>query len=228
MKFQPSNVHPEIDEAGNLKAGYLSLKAIPEADLWELFKHERIESRNTQVFDYIYLKYFPVLFRYGHKFSKDGELVKDIIQDLFVYLKTKGKGLGTTTSIKFYLYKAYRRRISRHLKRTRFRFPEKDISHEAFGIALSQESRMIDAAMDDEMNRKLESAIERLTLRQKKIISYYFFENFSYREITSVMGFSNVQYARISLCRSIAKLRRVLSDQQTIRVSRGTASKSCN
>ena len=216
MKFQPSNILPEPAEADNLKAGYVSLKAIPEADLWELFKHERGESRDTKVFDYIYLKYFPVLFRYGHQFSKDTELVKDVIQDLFVYLKTKGKRLGTTTSIKFYLYKAYRRRISRYLKRRRFKFPERDIAHEGFGISVSQESKMIEAAINDEIKRKLDRAIQRLTLRQRKIIGYYFFENFSYPEITSAMGFSTVQYARISLCRSIAKLRRELADKRII------------
>lgn len=216
MKFQPGNIHPETDGAGNSKASCVSLTAIPEQDLWELFKHERGEPPDTKAFDYIYLKYFPVLFRYGHQFSKDNELVKDVIQDLFVYLKTKGKRLGTTTSIKFYLCKAYRRRISRYLKKSHFRFPERDIAHEAFGITHSHEAKIIDAAISDEIKIKLEGAIQRLTLRQRRIISYYFFEDFSYPEITCAMGFSSVQYARISLCRSIAKLRRVLSDQRII------------
>src|SRR5690606_10416824 len=109
-----------------------------------------------QVFNYIYVKYFPVLIRYGHQFSKDHELVKDVIQDLFIYLKVKRKQLGSTSSIKFYLYKAYRRRISRYLKKYRWNVPPQDIADEGFEITLSQESKMIDSAINDEVKKRLE------------------------------------------------------------------------
>lgn len=185
-------------------------QSLPESDLWELFKGD------VRVFNHVYRKYFPILYHYGHQFTKDKELVKDMIQDLFIYLKEKSKRLGKTTSIKFYLYKAYRRRITRYLKKNRSDNKRTQRDYAGFEVALSQESTIINSAIDEELKQKLERAFGILTRRQREIIIYYFFEGFSYREITSVMGFSKVQYARILMSRSMAKLRRELADLRTI------------
>ena len=69
---------------------------------------------------------------------------------------------------------------------------------------------MINSIIDKERRQQLEKAFNILTRRQKEILIYYFYENFSYQEITTVMGFSEVQYARILMSRSIAKLRKHL------------------
>ena len=70
---------------------------------------------------------------------------------------------------------------------------------------------MINMAMDEERRQKLEHAFNTLTKRQKEILIYYFYEDFTYQEITSLMGFAEVQYARVLVSRSLAKLRKELS-----------------
>jgi RNA polymerase sigma-70 factor (ECF subfamily) len=181
---------------------------MPESELWILFR-----SGDRQVFNFIYIKYFPVLFNYGHQFTQDKELIKDVIQDLFIYLREKGDKLGGTTSIKFYLYKAYRRRILRYLTSNKNGWVGLEYhNNTGFEIALSQESCMINSDLHEELKQKLEQAFSILTKRQKEIIIYYFYEGFTYEEIASLMDFSEVQYARVLLCRSIAKLRKILGN----------------
>jgi RNA polymerase sigma-70 factor (ECF subfamily) len=125
--------------------------------------------------------------------------------------------LGHTTSIKFYLYKAYRRRITRYLSKKKYHWEGLDYHNNiGFEVVLSQESKMINSAINEEIRQKLEHAFETLTQRQREIIIYYFYEDFSYKEITSVMGFAKVQYARILVSRSIAKLRKELGDFRMI------------
>jgi RNA polymerase sigma-70 factor (ECF subfamily) len=213
MKFQIDNILLEQEEDhAALHESTEKFQSISESDLWDLFKEG-----DTQVFNFVYVKYFPILINYGHQFTKDRELVKDVIQDLFIYLKEKRKTLGPTTSIKFYLYKAYRRRILRYLSKKKYSWEGLDYHNNiGFEVALSQESKMINSAINEEIRQKLEHAFEALTKRQKEIIIYYFYEDFSYKQITSVMGFSKVQYARILVSRSIAKLRKELGDLKMI------------
>lgn len=183
---------------------------MPDSDLWELFKGD------TKAFNHVYSRYFPILYHYGHQFTKDHELVKDVIQDLFIYLKEKSKNLGRTTSIKFYLYKAYRRRIRRYLNKSKRGSLGGDYGNGGFEVALPHESHIINSAVNEELKANLELAFDVLSPRQREIIMYYFFEGFSYQQIGSIMGFARVQYARILMSRSIARLRKELSNRKVI------------
>lgn len=185
---------------------------ISEGELWDLFRNN-----DSSAFSYIYLKYFPVLYNYGRQFTSDGDLVKDVIQDLFIYLQEKKAGLSATTSIKFYLYKAYRNRIIRYMNRSRQLGEE--VEHDentGFEIALSEEANSLNVLLDEQMREKVEQAFTVLTKRQKEIVIYYFYEGFSYQEITSIMGFAKVDYTRILMSRSILKLRKELGESRLI------------
>jgi hypothetical protein len=56
---------------------------------------------------------FRLLFRYGSKFSKDRELVKDSIQDLFMILWEKRDNLSSDAAVKPYLMASLRRLMHR-------------------------------------------------------------------------------------------------------------------
>ena len=173
--------------------------------LWNRFKEG-----SGSAFEFIYIKYFPILFNYGRQFTRDTDLVKDIIQDLFIYLQEKKAGLGDVSSIKFYLYKSYRARMIRHLNKNKFSWEELDYDGDmGFEVMLSDDFSGT-GALDDELRQKMEKAFALLTKRQKEIIIYYFYEGFSYNQITSLMGFAKIEYARILMSRTILKLRKEL------------------
>ena len=79
---------------------------------WEDFKQG-----DKYTLSQIYRGNVALLFRYGKKFSADNELIKDTIQDLFFDLIRTRSNLGTTDNIRFYLIKAFRRRLFRNLKK---------------------------------------------------------------------------------------------------------------
>src|SRR5690349_5203734 len=81
--------------------------------LWDSFRRG-----DETAFSSIYTSYSVMLFHYGCKYSTDKELVRDCLQDLFLYLKKNRLGLGQTNSIKLYLFKAFRRRIIEYLKKS--------------------------------------------------------------------------------------------------------------
>src|SRR5690606_38624939 len=90
-------------ERGKFLAADSGYGFLSEQELWDLFR-----KNDEEAFSVIYRKYFPILFNYGHQFTKDRDLIKDTIQDLFIYLREKRSGLSSTTSVKFYLYRAYK------------------------------------------------------------------------------------------------------------------------
>jgi len=83
-------------------------KAVETNDsrIWDEFR-----SGNESSFIYIYQNYFDKLYNYGLRITKDEDLVKDAIQDLFIELRKKRSHLGKTDSIKFYLFKCLKRKI---------------------------------------------------------------------------------------------------------------------
>lgn len=190
-----------------LQHGFVYYEHASDEEIWSSFK----EGSDT-AFEFIYIKYFPVLFNYGRQFSRDQDLIKDIIQDLFIYLQEKKERLSDVSSIKFYLYKSYRNRIVRHLKKNNLSWEELDYDGDmGFEVTLSDDFSGA-AALDEALKQKMEKAFAILTKRQKEIIIYYYYEGFTYNQITSIMGFAKVDYARILMSRTILKLRKELGD----------------
>ena len=58
---------------------------------------------DNEAYCWIYKVYIQMLFRYGHNFTSDTELIKDCIQDVFTGLYKNRKQLITPKNIKVYL-----------------------------------------------------------------------------------------------------------------------------
>ncbi len=81
-----------------------------DACIWLAFKRGS-ESAYTQ----IYQSLANSLFNYGCKLTKDRDLVKDCIQEVFINLWRSKEKVADPTSIKAYLFKALRYEIARKL-----------------------------------------------------------------------------------------------------------------
>jgi RNA polymerase sigma factor (sigma-70 family) len=187
------------------QSGLADFACAADEEIWSAFKNG-----SEPAFEFIYTKYFPILFNYGRQFTRDSDLVKDIIQDLFIYLQEKKGRLGAVSSIKFYLYKSYRNRITGYLNKSNLILHSFDFhENNGFEIMLTHDDTG-SSDLDEELRQKMESAFALLSERQKEIIIYYFYEGFSYAQITTIMGFGKIEYARILMSRTILKLRKLL------------------
>ena len=61
---------------------------------------------DNDAYCWLYKVYIQMLFRYGHRFTSDTELIKDCIQDVFTGLYKNRKRLSTPDNIKVYLFVA--------------------------------------------------------------------------------------------------------------------------
>lgn len=135
--------------------------------------------------DALVKRHYNLLYQYGCKFTRDAALVKDCIQDLFLYLWHKRNAINETASVDHYLMKALRRRLGRALTKTGstegLSFIEfKDVNATPDDQLIQQEQR---AALAD----RIKKCILQLSKRQQEIIYLRFYLNASAADIADIM-----------------------------------------
>lgn len=88
----------------------IDVPGVPKIDL----------KKNEQAFGLLYERYFPLLFIYASKIISDEEVVKDILQDVFVSLWSK-TGLEINTSFSSYIYAAVRFQLFDYIDKQKVR-----------------------------------------------------------------------------------------------------------
>ncbi|WP_258104256.1 RNA polymerase sigma factor [Marinoscillum sp. MHG1-6] len=179
-----------------------------DSQLWNEFREG-----DELAFGRIYEEYVDVLFNYGKKFSSDRELVKDCVQDFFLYLREKRVGLGATTSIKFYLLRSFRRRLFNYITKTGMTQHQTPTDLE-FQIEVQDCSvqNFIEEEANDFMVKKLNKSLEQLTAKEREAVFFYYYEGIGYKEIADIMEFSHVSSARRLIYTALNNLKGILHE----------------
>lgn len=172
-----------------------------ETTIWEAFK-----MGNESAFIYIYETYFDQLFIYGSQFSRNEDMVKDAVQDLFIALRKSRSRLGRTDSIKLYLYKSLKRLILKENGQW-FNQCEALDNRQFFDFTFSHEQVLIEKQLDEEKTAKLNRAIQALSPRKREVVYYFYYEGMNYQQIQELMDLSHVKSARNLLYQALDFLR---------------------
>jgi RNA polymerase sigma factor (sigma-70 family) len=177
--------------------------SVSDAERWTAFKQG-----DEAAFVDIYKTYANKLYNYGTKFCTDKELVKDCLQDFFIYLRKNRETLGDTVSIKFYLFKAFRRRVVDYIKAVASEQKKNELANVfQLQIEVSHEVKFIDLQLHEQQFQKLNNAINALTEKEREAIFHYFYEGLSYKEIAAIMNFTHIASARRLIYRALASIR---------------------
>lgn len=153
-----------------------------ELELWQALTEGDISS-----FEALMSAQFLTLFQYGSKFTKDSEIVKDCIQDLFLYLWEHREHLAKNVSVKAYLMSSLRRRI--HLNKNIVSFdPIPDNESQLFEVSFSVEDAFIDNENIQQLSNQIKDTLTNIPQRQKEIIYLRFFQNLNREQIAEVLG----------------------------------------
>jgi RNA polymerase sigma factor (sigma-70 family) len=177
---------------------------IPDKVLWESFK-----SGDEIAFINIYKSYCNMLYNYGCQFTEDKEMVRDCLQDFFIYLRKNKAGFGETNSIKMYLFKAFKRRVIDYLKKNTVEFcSNEEFAFTKFSVELSPESNYINQQIKAEQIERLNKALKALDSKEREAIYYFYYEGLSYEQIAEILNFSHVSSARRVMYRGLHHLRK--------------------
>ncbi len=176
--------------------------------LWENFRGD-----DPDAFLRIYDEYADVLYSFGANFTKDKELIKDCIHDLFLDLYKYRKQLSETTSIRFYLFGSLKRKIIKEQKKS---VPFLSFDPTVLPQVGKEESPafeyvVIQREEADDSDRLMVKAWDMLSDHQKKILFLRFNQELSYSEIADLLQIS-IESVRTMVYRSLKILRSVLQD----------------
>jgi RNA polymerase sigma factor (sigma-70 family) len=152
--------------------------------LWHQFK-----AGDRQAFSRIYRQYLPCLYNYGMKVTDETELVEDCIQELFIYLWKTRENLGDTDCIKFYLFKALRRRIvACQQEMVRITKKKERLAEGQQAAQSSYEHLLVSRQLEEEQQQRLALSLNALTRRQREAITLKFYDNLSFQQVAEVMS----------------------------------------
>lgn len=170
-----------------------------DSNLWS-----QLKAGDKKALERIYRDHAPALIRYGRKFSADGQLVEDCLQDLFIELWKNREGLGDTDAIRKYLLVSLRRKIIRALTNSHIAGQEPEEHH--FSAAFDIESQWETEEWDNERRRQLQKALESLSKRQQEVLYLKYFMEMDYAQIGEIMEL-NYQSARNLTHRALEAMR---------------------
>lgn len=182
-----------------------SSNSLSDNQLWD-----QLREGHQPAYLAIYEQYADTLYKYGAKFTPDREQLLDCLHDLFLDLWERRQHLGATDSIKFYLFRALRRRIAQSSASVYVNKEEAS----TLPMDSSEFQWMIDEAAD-ERRYYLQQTIESLPKRQREAIYLRYFNNFTFEEIAGIMKI-DVRSAQNLTYKALAKLRVSLSPKQQL------------
>lgn len=158
-----------------------------DQELWAGIRNSD-EASFTTVFDL----YHATLYNYGSKLCTNSALVEDAVQDVFIDVWRLRQGLTENiTSIKFYLYRALRRRIHVGLDK----FPQTEeislLSDDNIPFSHSNsETLWIESESTTIRAVQIQALLAMLPERQIEALTLRYFEDFGTEEIARIMGVS--------------------------------------
>lgn len=165
---------------------------------------------------YIYSHQVAHLYRYGRKFTKDEELIKDTIQEVFYHLIRSRSTLGETDNIRFYLMSAFKHRIVRsiHSEKQSEDLGEGNNSFE-LSIVYSYEDDLIGKETERKKVQTIKKVLGTISPKQREILYYRYSCDYSYEEICKLMS---IKYdsARKTVFRALKSLREHLDPTDLI------------
>lgn len=157
----------------------------------------------------IYREHAAALLKYGQKFTPDGQLVEDCIQELFIELWKNYAGLSATDSIRKYLLVALRRKIIREIgKKTKYLSSDEPQAYQ-FEATLAVDHNIIAAEVSQSEREQLKQALDQLSSKQKEIIYLKYFNGIDNQGISEILDI-NYQSVRNALSRALKALRHQL------------------
>jgi RNA polymerase sigma-70 factor (ECF subfamily) len=152
-----------------------------------------LKQGDKEMFLALYKKYYHTLLFIGLKEMKDAQLVKDTIQQLFLYLWEKRETIQDANNVKSYLVTSFLRKLTADWKKSKQAgvlqvvwnsYPDEDPQP-------NPEEKLIRKDEQSHLFKLLMDRINELPNRQKELIVLKFYEGLTYEEIVQRTGLSH-------------------------------------
>ena len=153
--------------------------------LWDTFR-----SGSQDAFSQLYSLFSADLYRYGYNLVRNRQVVEDCLHELFLYIHENRLRLGATDNIRFYLYRALRRRLLDTVGRLSKYGSSDYLFTEAAFIIQPYETALIESELAERQKELMSAALNKLPRRQKEILYLVYMKGLTYPQAAEVMDIS--------------------------------------
>jgi RNA polymerase sigma factor (sigma-70 family) len=158
-----------------------------DSEDWQIW--QAMKAGNPAALSVFYTRYFRVLFNYGATFSRDEDLVKDVVQELFLNIWENRQGLVDVRNVRAYLFQALRQNIITKLTRLKRRLVlSKDAALAEPVVSFSSEDILMAEEHSAVKKQQIAAALNTLPARQREALYLRCYNELSYEEIAEVMS----------------------------------------
>ncbi len=157
----------------------------------------------------LYRAFAHELFKYGLALVHDADFIQDCIQEVFIDLWKYHDTLGKAANVKAYLFRSLSHKLYRESKK-RSKWKTEALLENTLPVRLeSFESEQAGIQREHYLQVKLAGSLEKLPFRQKQVIQLLFFEQFSYEEVSKMMGI-NLRSVYTLAWKALSSLKKLL------------------
>ena len=150
--------------------------------LWNTFRNG-----DREAFSQLYELFAADLYRYGYNLVRNRQLVEDCLHELFLHLHENRERLGPTDNIKFYLYRALRRRLLDTVGKLNKFDSESYIFDKAEFLILPYEHELVAEQLAEQQKQLVIAELNKLPKRQKEILYLVYMKGLTYQQAADVM-----------------------------------------
>jgi RNA polymerase sigma-70 factor (ECF subfamily) len=174
-----------------------------------------IRQGDEKAFELLYNNTALSLTNQAYSILKDRELVKDILQDVFVSLYLRRHELPTDVNIVGYLTNAVRYKVSTHLR--------DQLTHSTHHTAILQQAQQAVLSQSipyeqRELKNRIRAGIETLPEKCRQAFMLAHYGSMSYKDIAQEMGIS-VKTVEKHIRKALQVLRKELSEEKLIPIA---------
>jgi len=150
--------------------------------------------------------YYDDLYHYASRFTRNHELIKDCIQEVFISLWQRRETIGTIISPRYYFLRAIKNKTLKALHKNINEVSSAGLEEYEFIYEFSIERIIIERQISEEKARKLRDTLSLLSKRQKEIIYLKYYQYLDHGQIAELMNISRQSVYNL-LHEAIQKLR---------------------
>ena len=155
-----------------------------------------IKEGDLKAFSILFKSFYPKLYSYGLKISRDVDLTEDSLQDFFVYIFERKENLSDLDSIAPYLFSSYRRFIIKKINKLQKYNILRNVDKNIIDIKFTPEEFITHQESTTFRNKNLAELINKLPKRQKEVIYLKFHCDLKPSEIAETM---DINYQSVSI-----------------------------
>lgn len=152
---------------------------------------QRLQHSDEQALATLMRKYYTDLYSYGIRFTPDGSLVKDCIQEVFISLWQRRENAATVLALRYYLLRAVKNKVLKTLHQREQRTNIADWQEGyPFLQEFSVERLIIEKQVSEEKAGRLRQVLAQLSQRQHEVIYLKFYQRLDHGQIAELMNLS--------------------------------------